>query len=81
MSSTQYPETTLSPKVTAGGTSGAAVILIVWLSETFTAVDVPQYVAMAAVVLVAAGAAWLKSDPLRRPKPEAPVALDLDEGV
>lgn len=61
-----------SPKVTAaasgGGSAGAAAILLVWVL-TANGIEVPAEVATALGVLIstltAAGAAYLKRDPLR----------------
>ena len=50
-----------TPKVAAGSTSGAAALLLVWILGQ-AGVDMPPEVAGAAVLVITAGAAWLKSD-------------------
>lgn len=47
------------PKVVAGGVAGALVVLLVWVASLF-GLEVPDYVALAAVVVIGSGAAYLK---------------------
>jgi hypothetical protein len=61
-----YPEHTtrsLAPtsKVIAGGTAGAATVLLLWLVSLF-GLQVPPEVAAAVTALLAAGAAYLKTE-------------------
>lgn len=56
--------TTVSPKVTAGGTAGALAIVLVWILGEFD-VTMPAEVAMAVAVLASVVAGYLKTDPLR----------------
>lgn len=52
---------TPTPKVAAGSTTGAAVLVLLWLAGLM-GLDLPPEVAGALVLLATAGAAWLKSD-------------------
>jgi putative flippase GtrA len=52
---------TPTPKVAAGGASGAVVVILVWLAS-LVGLDVPAEVAGAAAVLIGFAAAWLTPD-------------------
>lgn len=52
---------TPTPKVAAGGTTGAAVLVLLWIAGLL-GLELPPEVAGAIVLLATAGAAWLKSD-------------------
>jgi hypothetical protein len=47
------------PKVVAGGVAGALVVVLVWVANLL-GLDVPDYVALAAVVVISSGAAYVK---------------------
>lgn len=55
-----FTEGGLNPKVAAGGTAGAATILLVWLLAQ-AGVDLPPEVASAVTTLIGFAAGWLKS--------------------
>lgn len=50
-----------SPKTTTTGTSGAAVLLIVWCAGQF-GLEIPAVVAAAAVLLATTAVAWFMPD-------------------
>ena len=52
---------TPTPKVAAGTTAGAAVLVLVWAAG-LAGLEVPELVAGALVLLIGNGAAWLKSE-------------------
>lgn len=47
------------PKVAAGGTAGAAVVVLLWAAQT-AGIELPDTVANSIVALVFFAAAWLK---------------------
>lgn len=59
--------TPISPKVTSATLSGALAVVLVWAAG-MADVDVPAEVASAITVLLMAGAAYFKRDPLRTPE-------------
>lgn len=56
--------TPLSPKLTSATLSGALALVLVWAAGMAN-IEVPAEVASAVTVLLMAGAAYLKRDPLR----------------
>jgi len=51
----------ISPKVAAGGAAGAAAIVLVWLASLF-GLDIPDYVAQAATVLISLVVGYMVPD-------------------
>lgn len=56
--------TPISPKVTSATLSGALAVVLVWAAG-MADVTVPPEVAAAVTVILSAGAAYFKRDPLR----------------
>jgi hypothetical protein len=53
-----------STKIVAGGTTGAAVILVVWLASLF-GLEIPDFVAAAGVTVLSFIAGYFVPDPRR----------------
>lgn len=58
-------ETPLSPKVTSAALAGAVVVIVVWILDAALNIQMPVAVQSALTVVIVAGAAWVRRDPLR----------------
>jgi hypothetical protein len=58
-------ETPLSPKVTTAALAGAVVVILVWILDAAMNIEMPAAVQGALTVIIVAGAAWFRRDPLR----------------
>lgn len=50
----------MNPKIAASGIAGAASIILVWVVQTFTGVDVPTEIGMALTTVISGLAGYFK---------------------